>query len=200
MNAAFLYKMLKSVGVFSSFILIFFPVPWMDAGAKDWTVTIYGAIQARSDFDEMFYDPDFDNDYKFIAVALNRKIGSFTKHMDFECEAQVVKHFDGQNHMEFNGLVIARWLTFLWDEYIDTSLAVGDGLSWATETPKLEALEHEKTSALLDYVLVEVSLSLPQAPEWSLVWRIHHRSGVFGLFNGVHGGSNALGVGLSYHF
>ena len=200
MNTDCFHKMLKMIRVLSRVTLIFFIVSWTDAGAKDWAVTVYGAIQTRSDFHEMFYNPDFDNDYKLLAVALKKRMGSYTKHLDFEWEAQVVKHFGEQNHMEFNGLLIARWLSFPWDKYLDTSLAVGNGLSMATETPESEALQHEKTSLLLDYVLVEASFSLPQIPKWSFVWRIHHRSGVFGLFNGVHGASNAMGAGLSYSF
>jgi len=47
-------------------------------------------------------------------------------------------------------------------------------------------------SSRTGYVLVELSFSLPQVLKWSLVWRIHHSSEVFGLFNGVHGGSNAM--------
>jgi len=200
MNPPFLRKMWKRIGVVSSAAVIFSPAFWPAAEAKDWAVTAYGAVQAHSLLHEMFYDPDFDSSYKFVAVALNRKIGSMGEHLDFEGEAQVVKHFGGQHHLEFNGLLIARWNRFPWDRHLDTSLAVGEGLSLATETPEIEALRHEKTSAFLNYLLIEVSLGLPDLPSWSLVWRIHHRSGVFGLFHGVHGASNAMGAGVSYHF
>jgi hypothetical protein len=29
---------------------------------------------------------------------------------------------------------------------------------------------------------------------------MHHRSGAFGLFDGVHGGSNFIGYGIKYLF
>jgi len=200
LNPPFFRKMWKRIGVISSAAVIFFPAYWQAAEARDWTVTAYGAVQAHSELHEMFFDPDFDSSYKFVAVALNRKIGSMGENLDFEGEAQVVKHFGGQHHLEFNGLLIARWNRFLWDRHLDSSLAVGERHSLATETPEIEALRHEKTSAFLNYLLIEVSIGLPDLPRWSLVWRIHHRSGVFGLFHGVHGASNAMGAGVSYHF
>lgn len=197
------YKSLKkaknSITTFCIAIIIITAIS-AQADDKKWATTIYGAVQADNDFDAMFFKPQFDGNYKLIVVALSRKIGSLTEHLQFELEGQAGKHFGDQSHMEFNGLIIARWLTFPWNKHLKTSFAVGEGLSLATEIPKFEALHHEKTNQLLDYLLVETALSLPQTPQWSFVWRIHHRSGVYGLFNGVDGASNAMGVGLRYSF
>ncbi|WP_155890787.1 hypothetical protein [Desulfuromonas sp. TF] len=44
------------------------------------------------------------------------------------------------------------------------------------------------------------TLGLPRVPRWRLSARIHHRSGVFGLFDGVRGGSNFMGLGVTYRF
>jgi len=49
-------------------------------------------------------------------------------------------------------------------------------------------------------LLLELTLSLPNTPRWNLIARLHHRSGVGGIFNGVNGGSNALGLGIKYKF
>jgi hypothetical protein len=167
---------------------------------KDWAVTVYGAVQTHSDLAGTFYNPDFDSSCEFLAVALSRRIYSWTRHIDLEVEGQAVKHFGDQNHWEFNALLAARWLTFPWDSFLDTSFAVGNGLSLAMRTPRIEEAQHEKTSPFLDYMLFELAFSLPEEPRWSLVLRIHHRSGIYGLFDGVHGASNALGAGLKYHF
>jgi hypothetical protein len=48
--------------------------------------------------------------------------------------------------------------------------------------------------------LFEAAFALPDVPQWELITRIHHRSGTFGLFNGVTGASNAWGVGMRYNF
>jgi hypothetical protein len=48
---------------------------------------------------------------------------------------------------------------------------------------------------LLNYLALEVGLALPRRPDWSLVYRIHHRSGIFGLMGGLRGVSDYYSVG-----
>jgi len=181
-----------------AFILVF---PQTAEAREDWAATVYGASQLRGDIWSTFYSPDFDTSYYFIALAVSRRIYSFTKHLDLELEGQGVKHMGNQHHWEFNGLFALRWLTFPWNKYIDTTFAIGNGLSYATRTPEIEEdLHGDKTALLLNYLMLELSFALPETPKWSLVVRIHHRSGIFGLFNGVEGASNALGIGIKYKF
>jgi hypothetical protein len=45
-----------------------------------------------------------------------------------------------------------------------------------------------------------MTFALPNTPKWNLVFRLHHRSGIFGLFDGIEGASNAFGIGLKYKF
>jgi len=86
---------------------------------------------------------------------------------------------------------------FPWNEYVQTSMAIGEGLSWATEIPALEkkADPHGENSQLLNYILLEVTFAIPESP-WSLVTRIHHRSGAWVRDNG----SNILEAGIRYRF
>jgi hypothetical protein len=115
-------------------------------------------------------------------------------------EGQAVKHSGLQHHWEFNTLLVARWHLFPWNRHVDTSVAVGEGLSYATRTPFVEAKDHDQTSHLLNYLLFEITAGLPRYPNWHLSGRIHHRSGVYGIFGGVHGASNFLGFGVRYTF
>jgi len=50
---------------------------------------------------------------------------------------------------------------------------------------------------LLHYLLLEATFGPPNSP-WSVVTRIHHRSGIFGLFS--HSGSNVISAGVRYRF
>jgi len=139
-------------------------------------------------------------DSYLVDLALSRRFASYKKYLDFEAEGQVAKHFGDQDHWEFVALVVVRWLPFPWDRYVDTSFAVGDGLSYASETPKLEDDKYDDTSQLLNYLMFEFAFSLPRIPSWSFVVRIHHRSGILGFYNDVKGASNALGFGIKYSF
>ena len=168
----------------------------------DWSATLYGAVILDGNLsDGSLLWSGFEDSY-LVALAIARRMASYENKIDLELEGQVVKHFEGQEHWEFNGLGIARWLPFPWDDYIDTSFAFGAGLSVATETPEVEEeLRGDgQTQEVLTYLLLELELGLPTYQNWSFVTRIHHRSGAFGLFNGVTGASNAWGIGIKYRF
>src|SRR5215831_12998706 len=111
----------------------------------------------------------------------------------------VSKQFGDQDHWEFTGSLNLRWVVFPWNRHVETTLALGEGLSWATQIPALEKADptNSENAQLLNYILIEVTFAIPESP-WSLVTRIHHRSGVFGLFG--HSGSNILEAGIRYRF
>jgi hypothetical protein len=68
-----------------------------------------------------------------------------------------------------------------------------------SEVPVLEKHDPENSNAatLLHYLVMEAAVGLPNS-NWSLVGRVHHRSGIFGLFS--HSGSNVLAIGVRYRF
>lgn len=124
--------------------------------------------------------------------------------MRWELEGQIVRHSGMQDHWETNAVVVARWMNFPWDHWLDTRFAFGEGLSYAWQVPELEPRGDEpgegRSNRLLNYLLVELEFVVPGQPEWSAYTRIHHRSGVNGLFGGVQGGSNFVGLGVRYTF
>jgi hypothetical protein len=169
---------------------------------SDWSATLYGAVLLEGNLSDgsLLYS-GFEDSY-LAALALTRRMASYKDKIDLELEGQIVKHFEGQDHWEFHGLGAIRWLPFPWDKYLDTSFASGVGLSYATQTPKVEEdLRGDgQTAQLLVYLMLELDVALPHSAHWSMVTRIHHRSGAFGLFNGVTGASNAWGFGVKYSF
>lgn len=48
--------------------------------------------------------------------------------------------------------------------------------------------------------VVEMTVAPQQLKTISFVGRVHHRSGICGLFNDVHGGSNIIFAGAKYAF
>lgn len=147
-------------------------------------------------------DIQFEN-ARMGAVAYSEVFDEFLNdHGRWEWELQGAKHWGDQDNEELNALILVRWRQFPWNEVLRTSVAVGDGLSWASEIPALERAFHDEgeSTQLLNYLLFEWTFGLPDVPEWDLALRIHHRSGIFGLFDGVTGGSNVLGLGLRYGF
>lgn len=81
--------------------------------------------------------------------------------------------------------------------------SVGIGLSYAIGNPAYEdgpRFNPEKRYHLLNFNIYELEWSLAKAPAVSLVTRIHHRSGIWGVIAPPVVGSNFLAVGLRYSF
>ncbi len=180
---------------------IFLPLAFSGALlADDYAVTVYGAVLNDGTLDETFsLSADYNSDYHFTALAIAKRIGRYNEKIDIELEGQFVRHNGKQHYNEYNALAIARWW-FPSNNQKDYSAAIGGGLSYADEIPEIEALHHEKTSRLLGYLLFEFTFPLPATQSWQGSVRIHHRSGIYGLFNDVHGASNSLGIGVRYEF
>ncbi len=175
-----------------------FSVAKAENAQKDWALTFYVGRLTDSDLHHSAsFNHKFEDAY-FIDLALSRRLYTFRDYFNIEIEGQIAKHFGDQDQWEFNGVAYFRWLSFPWDVYLDTSAAVGAGLSYATSVPEIEAKNHNKSTQLLGALMFELAFSLPRNSQWSLITRLHHRSGAFGVFNGVHGASNALAVGIRY--
>jgi hypothetical protein len=81
--------------------------------------------------------------------------------------------------------------------------AAGIGLSYAIGDPTYEdgpRFAPEKRYHLLNFNIYELEWSLEKAPAISLVTRIHHRSGIWGVIAPPLVGSNFLSVGLRCSF
>jgi hypothetical protein len=192
------------VGLYAA-IVILLGVTWMnDAVAqnpqKDWAVTLYFGRLTDSDLTNTFaFNSKFENSY-FVDLGVSRRLFTYKDYFNIEIEGQIAKHFGDQDNWEFNLVSCFRWLLFPWDKYVDTSLAAGAGLSYATSIPNIEASHYDKTAQFLGALMFEATFSLPKVPQWSLVGGIHHRSGAGGVFSNVRGASNAWNVGLRYSF
>lgn len=171
--------------------------------SQGWAVTVYSGSLTSQTTSRIPFNPDFEGS-AIIAGTIAKKLGSvWGKKLDFELEAQYVQHFGGQTHAEINPAVfVLRWNDFSWNKILLTTIAIGDGLSIATRIPALELSRRgaQETARVLNYVMAEITLSLPSWPQWALVGRYHHRSGAFGLFSGVHDASTVFAGGLKYWF
>jgi len=171
-------------------------------GKYDWAATGYVAWLSGDQLGDMLlFNAELSSNKVWVA-ALSRRLTTFWRDVDFEVEGQIGKHAGpDQHHWEVTALADLRWNRFYWDNTIDTSAAVGMGLSYAGELPAFEVAEHGSSNQLLAYIMFEFAFSLPKYPQWALVTRIHHRSSAYGIFeDDIEGASNALGVGIKYRF
>ncbi|MGH7325576.1 MAG: hypothetical protein ACREJ9_13170 [Candidatus Rokuibacteriota bacterium] len=170
------------------------------ARGDEWHLSLYGGQLSGSRNGDVIR-LELQDSY-FAGLGILKEFEQSPPHVRWEVEGVGLKHFGGQHHVEFAASINVRWITFPWDAYIDTSVAFGSGLSYATEAPEVEARDNPDTGSarFLHYIMLEVVLAVPGAPRWGVVARVHHRSGVFGLFEGVGRASNAFAGGLRYRF
>lgn len=96
--------------------------------------------------------------------------------------------------------LIFRWGPLHWGNVLVNTLGIGEGISYNTKAPTGETFLPDTPHKLLNYLMFEITYGVPQYPNWQLVLRVHHRSGVFGLYGTKHSGSTAIGVGIRYLF
>ncbi|MFN9643969.1 MAG: DUF3769 domain-containing protein [Cyanobacteriota bacterium] len=85
-------------------------------------------------------------------------------------------------------LWLRPWLNIFFEE----------GVSFLTDSSNWERTERENYANFLNYLAFEVEALV--TPEWSVVGRIHHRSGAFGVYSGVREGSNGYLLGVRHRF
>lgn len=171
-------------------------------GADEWFFSLYGGkFSNNALLDIMRLKTRFESSYVYV-LSVGKEIGRYQNRISYELEGQIATHSGRQSHEEINGAVTLRWLPFPWDRKLDTSFAFGNGLSYATEEPPLERMDSDdnKSSQWLYHLFVEFAFAHPDHHQWDLFIRVHHRSGVFGLFHDVDSGSNFIGCGIRYKF
>jgi len=169
---------------------------WAGVAGGETTLTVFAAQASSGNIEETTFRLAGTLDAYFVGVDLGQSLQEHGRLARWEVEGQVVKHFGLQHQWEATGALVLRWLALPWDRWVDTSIAVGDGLSWGSRHPWVEVERHEHTQRILNYLFFEMTFSPPGGNPWSLVLRQHHRSGVYGVYGGVRGGSDFLAVGL----
>lgn len=191
---------------FSTFLLIFFILyvfpPDICAGETDnrWSGAIYHGEYVSNHLGELFFgkNPDYIDEY-LVTFILARRFHTTGENLHWEIETQFGSGYELPRHYEFNLVLVARWDYFPWDGLLDTSVAFGEGFSYASQIPPSERTQ-DPNAKFLNYLLSEVTFRIPAIHRWELFGRIHHRSGAAGSFSGVWGGSNVVGTGLRYKF
>jgi len=166
------------------------------AEAGNWSGYAYGGKWSDNLWNEIIRgETQMDRSYLWVAGA-SRKLHDFGAHLRLEGELNVAKHSGLQNHLEFNTAALLRWRAFPWSRYVSTSIAYGLGFSHALDQPLIEEEPDREAVRTLISMPTEVTLGPPDA-DWEVMFRIHHRSGAFGIFKDA-GGSNFISLGLRF--
>jgi hypothetical protein len=144
-------------------------------------------------------------DAQFASVLVNRVLvpqlrtgWALLDGSSIEVEGQIGRHFGDQRHGEATLALMwrSRDVTLPWTD-TRMNFAAAEGFSYALSRPTLEGVVNDQEPRkFLNYLAFELELSHPSLPDVSLVPRLHHRSGIFGLIAPQGSGSDFLGIGL----
>lgn len=142
-----------------------------------------------------------------LSSTYSRLLWSDSKTVSLEIEGSFTKYMENATNFSVASAFLVRWLNTPWSSVVPGSAALGNGLSFASEIPEIEARHLSKSSRLLYHLVFEFAFTLGReeslvegAPEWEALFRVQHRSGIFGFFGGVVGGSDFLCLGLRRRF
>ena len=139
----------------------------------------------------------------FAGAAFSRRLVTFFGG-DFRIDPELGagQRFDEMHATEFWGALNFRWMWFPWNNYVRTSVGIADGLSVVTTIDHKELTLNKPPagSLYLNYFSPSITFGVPAYPEYDLILGWHHRSGVFGLIDGVHKGAQFFTAGLRANF
>lgn len=168
---------------------------------KNWSMTVFSGALSVSDTSDIYLASGEFEESGVVGIAVAKQFATTSQNLAWEIEFQTSKHIGAQDHWEFVGVILARWSSFPWNDHVRTTFAIGDGLSYATEVPSLEKSTRDDSSTdLLNFLFAEITLAPPDHPDIALSLRYHHRSGMFGTFDGVKDASTVFALGLKYYF
>jgi hypothetical protein len=142
---------------------------------------------------------------RFVGITYNRNFYQTKKLSGLSLEYEIggYEHFGNFGaHQEGTISILARFNNLFPKNFFIESFAVGEGLSLASSDPSFEAHIHTDNDSndFLNYLAFELVFKLPKLKDTKFVSRIHHRSGVYGLFDGIRGGSNYFSFGIRKYF
>ena len=145
---------------------------------------------------------DYVGDDHIVATALSRETWRFGTRWTLEPEVGLARRFGRQDATEVWGAVFFRYHGFPWDDVLVTTAAVSTGLNWADEITEVEEdrADDEVGSQWMHFFAPEITFALPSRPNLELLFRFHHRSGVFGLVSDARGGAQYATVGVRVRF
>lgn len=180
------------------------------------SIAIYGGQATWTNFVESMYAPWTNDmtDIGVVALAYNHSFGSVNEltggilppvigdHLFIEGEAGLSLRFGDEQLGEGWVGAFLRYDNLPWNDYVYTTFAVNTGVSYLTEASEFERSRDANLEAakLLHFMAPEITFASPDNKNLEWLIRYHHRSGVFGTFDGVVSGSTFITTGLRVRF
>ncbi|MCH8952509.1 MAG: hypothetical protein IID49_10355 [Proteobacteria bacterium] len=180
------------------------------ARPAEWAVTILGGVLNKANLSSVLITPwtsSFD-DTQLLSGTVSRRVYEFSqdsilgRYWFIDWEVGVGQRFGNSKASEFWTALYIKYDGFPWSNTIYMTTGASTGLNYATNISDHEVGKSGNGTGtkLLHYLAPEITFADPDNRDFEIVTRLHHRSGVFHLFDGVDGGSTFLSIGFRQHF
>jgi hypothetical protein len=177
------------------------------ADARPWSGTLFlGSSVADGKLRDLIVAPWSGSwgDDTLVGGAVQYRVARFWRFFMVDLEAGSAYRFGDTEGGEFWAAVYLRYDGFPWSNYVYTTIGLSMGPDFVTRLPRVErgtdARPEENQSAWLNFFSPEITVALPDYPQYELAFRYMHRSGIFGTYNGVYEGANSFVLGFRYRF
>lgn len=177
------------------------------ADARRWSGTLFlGSSVADGKLRDLVVAPWSGSwgDDTLVGGALQYRVARFWRFFMLDLEAGGAYRFGDTEGGEFWGAVYLRYDGFPWTDYVYTTFGLSMGPDYVTRLPQVERgtdLRPEPNqSNWLNFFSPEITVALPDYPQYEVAFRYMHRSGIFGTYNGVYEGANSFVLGFRYRF
>lgn len=180
------------------------------------SIAIFAGQVTYTNYLQSLYSPwTMDmRDIGVIAGAYSHRFGSINEitgwnlpsgigdHLFIEGELGISGRFGQEELGEGWAAAYLRYDNLPWNDYVYTTIGVNTGVSLLTDISEFERSRDSKgkASEFLHYMGPEITFADPDNKNLEFLIRYHHRSGVFGLFDGVVSGSTFVTAGIRYRF
>jgi hypothetical protein len=177
-------------------------------------ITVLAGRGTDTDFTQIITEPwttDFV-DLTMVGLAASHRLGTLDEltgsdlgqigeDVSVEVEGGAAYRFGREDQGEFWTALYFRYDGFPWNDIFYTTAAINTGLSILTKSSEFERDRGDgRSSQMLHDFSPEITLADPGDKNVELVLRLHHRSGIFGLIDGVSSGSTFVTTGLRFRF
>lgn len=136
---------------------------------------------------------------QLVGDVLPTHIGDY---LTIEAEGGTSFRFGDEKLGEAWTALYLRYDNLPWNDTVFTTIGFNTGLSLLSDPSEFEQSRDSNGngSRLLHYLGPEITFASPSNKDVEFVFRLHHRSGVFGLFDDTVSGSTFLSSGLRIRF
>ena len=180
------------------------------------SLMLFGGWASDTNFAEILFMPWTADmvDIGVVGASYSHRLGSVSQlvgnvlpahigdHLTFEAEGGTSFRFGDEKLGEAWTALYIRYDNLPWNDTVFTTVGFNTGLSLLSDSSEFEQSRDSEGSGskLLHYLGPEITFADPGNKDMELVFRLHHRSGVFGMFDGTVSGSTFLSSGIRIRF